>query len=338
MACSPAAKNAGSTTGGSSGGSGTTGGTSADTFAWVESLATSPNASHITAAASDATGVVIVGQITGSATVGTQTLTATSTEGNAFVAKLDPNGNVLWGQIASGDQSLFEGVTLDANSNVFITGVDYGNGAGGFVIESHPVNPNLAGSIGGDSVVAGGGVVVALDKDGNYRWASLIEITTAIDAATIAVSGTNVIVAGALDGGAALAPGEVSPITTCSTDGCVFLASFDATLGAPGFLHIADSTPARNVAGADDATIWAASDSSGNIVLAIGAGSAVVTHPSDANQIVINKYDPTGTLIWAKAAPMPASGGPDLNGLAVDASGNAYIVGDNGNRYGQGAG
>ncbi len=322
-ACNPAAG-----TGASSGGS--SGGAANDTFAWAESYTTDYSHSHIAAAAADASGVVIVGQVTGTAKFGATSLSAVNNSGNAFVAKLDANGNVLWAQIADGDQSAFEAVTVDSAGNIFIAGVTGGTGTLGFTFAGHNVLSDFQGGKIGDSfIAAGGGVVLALDKSGNYKWLNLIETSQVIDAGSITLSGSNVIVAGALDGSAAFAPDQTQVITTCPIEGCVFFASYDGQ-GNVGFLRIAPSTPARNSSAGNPREVWATSDATGNIFLVIGGFFAATTHASDANQVVINKYDPTGALTWAKSAPMPAGGGPEIVGVGTDASGAVYFGGDEG--------
>jgi hypothetical protein len=302
-----------------------------DTFAWAKAFAAGFG-SDIMAMASDPSGVVVVGQITGWATFGATTLTAPDGSGNAFVAKLDPSGNVLWAKVATGSESAFEAVVIDPSGNIFVSGIDDGDTLSGgapssFTFAGTTVAPNLSGKIGGSSVSGAAGLVARLDTNGNLTWLKFAETTTAIDMGAVALSGTNVVVSGASNGSSAFGPGETLPITcTTATTECVFLAAYDAATGAAKWGVVAPSTPARGNGAANPHQVQMGVDGTGNVFLGIGsyfegAGS------TDDSELVVNKYDPTGALTWNKLFTA-ATAQPDLNGFTVDTSGNSYVLAD----------
>ena len=47
--------------------------------------------------------------------------------GSAFIAKLDTQGNLLWAKAATGATSLFEAVLLDPGGNILVAGDGYGD-------------------------------------------------------------------------------------------------------------------------------------------------------------------------------------------------------------------
>lgn len=74
---------------------------------------------------SDANGnALITGTFKGTLTLGTTSLTATSTNGDVFIAKLDVNGNTLWakkfGQIG---ENYARGIDSDSEGNIYVSGV-----------------------------------------------------------------------------------------------------------------------------------------------------------------------------------------------------------------------
>jgi hypothetical protein len=168
-------------------------------------------------------------------------------------------------------------------------------------------------------------VIAKLDASGNPAWVKMVESTEEIDLGSLAISGSNVIAAGPLDGDAAFGPGETMTVTGCPM-GCVAFAAFDGT-GTVQWAAKAPSTPMRNNAAGNPHQVQLGTDGTGNFWLGIG-GSFEGAGAPDANQLVVNRYDATGALSWNKSFPLPIVGAePDLTGFAVDAAGNSYAVG-----------
>ena len=292
-----------------------------DDFAWVDSFSAGFGSS-IMAMATDGSSVVIVGQVVGTATLGTTTLTAASSTGNAFVAKLDGTGKVVWARVASGSSSDFEAVAIDASGNVVVSGTDFGD-APSFTFAGTTLTPNQSATIGGNPVGASAGVLTELDPTGTLEWAKMMESTGEVNVGSLAISGRTVYAAGPIIDDASFAPSEGMPITGCGTAGCVYLAAW-AGDGTVQWAKQAASTPHRGT-GVDPREVWLAANAT-NLFLAIGGDLASASGSSDAGQIVVNQYDLTGALGWSKVAPLP-NGGPSVSGLAVDATGEAFVSG-----------
>ena len=45
------------------------------------------------------------------------------------------------------------------------------------------------------------------------------------------------------------------------------------------------------------------------------------------SELLVLKYNPTGTLLWVRAYDSPGAASETLNDMAVDSSGNVYLTG-----------
>ncbi len=103
--------------------------------------------------------IVIGGLIEGTVTFGNTVLTASANGGDAFIAKLDSDGNPLWAKYAQADGiQLFEDVATDSSGN--IVGVGALQGLANF-------GSGTIGSAGEDDVL-----VVKYAKDGTNTWSA----------------------------------------------------------------------------------------------------------------------------------------------------------------------
>lgn len=284
-----------------------------DDFAWVASFAAA-SGSKVLAMAADASSVVIVGQLGGPATFGGTVLDTDggSANGEAFIAKLDVQGNLVWAKAASGATSLFEAVLIDPSGNIVVAGDDYGD-APTFAFDGVTQTSQSAG------------VLFSLDPNGGVRWSTSVPATMAIDFGSLAFSGANIVVAGALNGDAAFGGGDGGlSVSGCTGVGCVFMAMYGAD-GTPQWAEKAPSTPQRGNAAGNPREVWVAASASALWLGISGYFESGMMNP-DANQLVVNAYDTTGALTWTKSFP-DSSGSPTLSGLAVDAAGNLYVGG-----------
>lgn len=282
-----------------------------DDFEWVQSFAAA-SGSEVLAMAADASSVVIVGQLGGPATFGGTTFDAGGGNGNAFIAKLDTKGQLAWAKVATGATSLFESVLVDPAGNILVAGDDYGDA------------PTFAFD-GVSGPASRSGFIFELDPNGAVKWNVSVTATSAIDFGSIAFSGSDVVVAGALNGDADFAGDDAGlPVSGCTGVGCVFLAEYGSD-GTPRWAEKAPSTPARGNEAGNPREVWVAASTSA-IWLAI-AGYFEVGMTSDANQLVVDAYDTSGALTWNKSFP-DSSGAPTLSGLAVDASGSLFVGGN----------
>jgi hypothetical protein len=284
-----------------------------DDFVWATSFAAA-SGTEVLAMAADATSVVIVGQLGGPATFGNTVLGADGGTGNgqAFIAKLDVQGNLLWAKAATGATSLFEAVLMDPNGNILVAGDDYGD-APTFAFDG-VTQPGQAA-----------GVLFSLDPSGGVRWSASAPATIAIDFGSLALSGSNVVVAGALNGDAAFGGDDGGlPVSGCTAPGCVFLATYGAD-GTPHWAEKAPSTPQRGNEAGNPREVWVAASPSAIWLAISGYFESGMMNP-DANQLVVNAYDTTGALTWNKSFP-DSTGSPTISGLAVDGTGNLFVGG-----------
>ncbi|HLT45753.1 MAG TPA: SBBP repeat-containing protein [Rubricoccaceae bacterium] len=248
----------------------------------------------------------VTGRFDGAATFGGTVLTGYGAF-DAFVVKYDPEGAVLWARHGGSDGSdQAEGIAVDAAGNAYVTGQFEGTATFGtfsltsvgstdvFVVKYSPAGDVLWARRGG-GVNGEHGTRVALGADGAAY------------------------VAGAFNGVATF--GSTVLTSAGSTD--VFVVKYDpdgdvlwARRGGG-----AEADYARGVAvdGAGEAYVtgsFKATATFGTFDLTSGGGS----------DVFLAKYAAGGDVLWARGG-----GGPGFfdqgEGVAVDASGNAYVAG-----------
>ncbi|HTC78444.1 MAG TPA: SBBP repeat-containing protein, partial [Terriglobales bacterium] len=222
---------------------------------------------------------------------------------DAFAAKLDSNGNLIWNTfLGGGGAAKGFGVAVDVIGNVYVTG--FSNATWGSPV--HAFN-------GGIDIF-----VVKLDSNGNLIWNTFLGGSgPALEtgrAVAVDVTG-NVYVAG------------YSPATWCSPVRAFSggpLDAFAAKLDSNGIL--AWSTFLGG--GGTDYGYAVAVDISGNVYVA-GDSDAAWGSPvrafSGGIAAFVAKLDPNGTLTWNTFL----GGGLDdsCQALAMDESGNVYVAG-----------
>jgi hypothetical protein len=99
----------------------------------------------------------VTGYFSGTATFGSTTLNASSTNAS-YVAKLDPNCNFLWAEQFGGLAGTWAGIALDSSGNVYLTGAFDGTQSfGSTTLTSVSTNST--------------GYVCKMDGNGNFLWA-----------------------------------------------------------------------------------------------------------------------------------------------------------------------
>jgi hypothetical protein len=192
-----------------------------------------------------------------------------------YVAKLDPNGNVLWAkQFGSTLADTSGGIAVDAAGNVFISGgfsggIDFGTGT-------------LTPSGGSDAFL------VKLDTNGATLFAKKFGGANGSGTAVDGLGNVSIVggVSSAIDFGG-------GPIAANASD--VFVASFGND-GAYRWAHVFGDASFQQAHGI-------AADAAGNVVVAgTGAGTCdfggcVATLVNDA---FVARYDVNGALLWAR--------------------------------------
>ncbi len=273
--------------------------------------------------ATDASGnVYIIGSFKStSISFGSTTL---SNSGNAdiFIAKFNSSGTVLWATKAGGTlDDVGNSIAVDNNGNVFVTGYFKSSS---ITLGSHTLN--FSGLNGGSTIF-----IAKFDASGNSVWAKSPTGPTSNGTAD-ANSGNfittdnngNVYVTGSFE-------------TTTITFGSITLNHkgwFDMYIVK--YNNNGTEIWANSASGqCSDAGKSIAVDNSGNVYVTgyfggqCGGGTTTFGSVSLSDvwweDAFIVKYDVDGTVLWAKSA-----GGNDKdygNGICVDISGNAYIIG-----------
>lgn len=225
---------------------------------------------------------------------------------DAFVAKLDTDGTLIWNKLLGGSGSDFgQGIAVDGSGNVYLTGYTestWGNPirpwAGGvfdsFVVKLHTDGYPLWNTfLGGDGYDEGRGITV--DGDGNVSVAGFSSWTWG-DPIRPSTEDTNAFVA------------------RLDADGALLWNTFLGVYGVG--LGIAD-------------------DGIGNVyVTGEGYGTwGDPIRPADENEdAFVAKLDPTGVLLWNTFLGGPASDAAE--GIAVDAGGNVLVSGHSDGTWG----
>ena len=236
---------------------------------------------------------------------------------DVFVAKLDSSGNWLWAERAGGPSAdTGFGIAVDSSDNTYVTGIFTAS------LHTNPAdfgNTTLLSSSGSSDVF-----VAKLDSSGDWLWAkraggstdSNVGIGIAVD------SSFNAYVTGYFTGSSADF-GNTTLNSSGSSD--VFVAKLDSS---------GDWLWAKRAGGAavDDGS-GIAVDSSGNAYLTGGffgssadfGNTTLSKSNSSRSDVFVAKLDSSGDWLWAKRAGGSVN---DLGyGIAVDSSGNAYVIG-----------
>lgn len=250
----------------------------------------------------------VTGSFSGSATFGNTILT--SWWSDAYVAKLDPNGNWLWAtQVETESQTYSYGITTDENGFSYITGLFRVSATFGETTLTS-INPTHAQIY-----------VAKIDPDGNWLWATKADVVGDGHGQDIAVDAAgNCFVTGSFWGSACF--GDYSIISYQDTDSQgMFLAKLD---------------PNGNWLWVRDGGIWSqdlgygvGTDSAGNCyVTGLFSGTSTFDDISITNSggsIFIAKINSDGEWLWAmNAGGSPYSHACDID---VDETGNIFLVG-----------
>ena len=257
--------------------------------------------------------LVVAGVLTGTATFGSTTLTATGSF-DAFVGKLDAQGNWLWARRAGGSNGDFaNNVALDAGGNVYLAGFFNGDATFG----------STTLTIGGPYAL--NSFVAKLDAGGNWLWAKKLGDTSAdyIRALVVDDAG-NATVAGHFES-YSFPLGSLT-LTRAGNGADVFVARLNAS--GTWLWANAYGGSARDVARA--LTLDASGNAyvTGNFVSpTLRVGSTVLTKASSfpSSDLFVAKIDAAGNTRWAQRGG--DTGNDSGEGLALAADGTLYLTG-----------
>ncbi|MBZ5536572.1 MAG: SBBP repeat-containing protein [Acidobacteriia bacterium] len=229
---------------------------------------------------------------------------------DAFAAKLDPGGNLIWNTFlgGSGDDEVY-GLAVDGSGNVYVAGSS--TASWGLPIRAYNAGDGL------DPHNVYDAFVVKLDSSGNLIWNTFLGGSSFDEALGVAVDGSgNVYVAG--DGWGSWG----SPLRAYSNSFDVFAAK----LGSGGNLIWNTFLGGSGI----DYGLAVAVDGSGSVYV---AGDSAASWGSPVRDYGGGKYDAfaaklnsSGNLIWNTF--LGGSGDDQARWrVAVDGSGNVYVAG-----------
>jgi hypothetical protein len=285
----------------------------------------------VRAVAADTSGdVILAGLIAGPIDFGSGldggTLTATGAPAqDAFVAKLDPNGNTLWSQ-------RYNDPANPASQQALAVGTDTAGdifAAGAYVGTIEVGTTMLPGSTSQSAVL------LKLDPTGSLIWwrGGINGNTQEVQALAVTPSG-GVVVAGSTQGSFAFNFGGKTLTGTAGTT-TAFVQAFDAS-GNPGVgATTTAESPDAGGPSTDHEVTAAAVDTSGNIVVAgyysgtlifpNGQSAPAVGTSGASNVWVMELNGTTGGLIWA--ATCGDGGANRATGVTFDSMGNVLLAG-----------
>lgn len=288
---------------------------SAGTILWAKSFGSDSTTEFAKSITTDASGnIILTGSWYGNVcTIDGITIYNWYGTESTFMAKLDPNGNVLWLKNVRGmGNAVPESVTLDASGNIFITGyydllaftigtgIDtlQSNGSEDMFLVKLDASGNVLWMRGAGGTSEDRGNTVCTDAAGNAIVTGIYTDTIVFGATTLTYSGS----------------GGYSDI---------FIVKYDAS----GNVLWAKSGGNQNYN--NYPTISA--DTSGNIIMtgfynaaSITFDAVTLTNPSaPESDIFIVKYDPSGNIIWAKTEGGP--GDQTAYDITTDRAGNIYL-------------
>jgi len=243
---------------------------------------------------------------------------------NVVLVKYDSNGTALWARTVTGGtyESHFSNVAFDSFGNVYVAGHQNGNGTYTF-----GEGVSASGSYSGGNNV----VLVKYDSGGNAKWARTVsEGTSASEFKSVVVDFSgNVYAAGYQWGSATYTYGSGASATgTASGRNNAVLVKYDSSGNAKW---------ARTVNSGNEVSEFydVAADSSGNVYVAgnqrgtgtFTYGSGVsATGTSSYYNVVLVKYDSSGTALWARTV-LTGAGDSEFYSVAIDSSDNVYAAG-----------
>ena len=282
--------------------------------------------------ATDAVGNVYAAGLFGSVVdfdpgLGISNLTASGSNVNAYIVKLNSNGNLIWakalGGTTAGSSSQVNAMCVDAANNVHVTGrfsgtVDFDPGIGTFTITG-------TGGTGFPNAF-----VTKLNNDGDLVWAKSLGGTLTVEAYGISVDlSGNVLTTGVFVNTLDVDPGAgVSTITSVANSGDIYISKLDINgnfvwgkgIGSTGVDH------GRAIATDALGNVYTTGFFYRTVDFDPGAGIFNLTALGGVNDdFFISKLDSDGNFVWAVN-----TGGINRdrgNAICIDPSGAIYVGG-----------
>jgi uncharacterized delta-60 repeat protein len=256
--------------------------------------------------------VVIVGNFFGTLTFGQGEPNETSLTApeclDVFVARYDPDGMLVWAKQAGGAaHDIGRGVAALSDGSVVVTGFF----SGAAVFGAGESNETSLTSTGGSDCF-----IARYELDGSLTWAKQAGGAGTHGYCLTAISDDSVVVAGYFADAATFAPGEPNETSLTSVGSLdVFVARYDPdgslawAKRAGGF----GSTEAYGVAATSDDSVVVTGRIDGAATFGAGEPNETVLTGGSisssmmAGAVFVARYNPDGTLAWAKGTGDPWS-------------------------------
>ncbi|HTH47095.1 MAG TPA: putative Ig domain-containing protein [Candidatus Limnocylindria bacterium] len=269
----------------------------------------------------DGTGnVYVVGDFIGTASFGSTTLTSRG-DVDAFVTKLDANGNFLWArQMGGTSEDHGNAVGVDGSGKVYVTGEFLGTATFGTFSRT---------------AVVYGAFVAKLDASGIFAWVSQMGATDELTAGVVIPYALSVTSTGSVHVGGDLVGFSMDTVnfggTTFTLQGDqdeLHQDAFVAKLDTNGGFVWAKQGKASASKHAHINGIM--TDTGGNVYMGgafdgtLSFGTATLTSTGSLDGYVA-KLDPSGVPVWLKQVGGAADGGVDA--LSLDGAGSVFAAG-----------
>ena len=267
---------------------------------------------------------VVTGNFTGSTTFGplepNQTVLTSSGAYDIFIARYNPDGMLEWAKRAGGsyDDDIGYGITTLSDNSTVVTGFFKGSATFG------PLEPSqtILNSAGYTDIF-----IARYNPDGTLAWAKRAGGTNVdVGLGTTTLSDNSTVVTGYFRGTATFGPDEINQtVLTTSGDNDIFIARYnpDGTLAwakqAGG--SIENHEMGNGVTTLSDNSTVVTGRFYGLATFGHGEPNETILSSLGDSEIFIAKYNPDGTLAWAKSARGQSSdGGNAITTLSDDST------------------
>jgi hypothetical protein len=249
--------------------------------------------------------VYVSGEYTDTAVFSGITLISSSYE-DIFLAKYDPNGNLIWIKSVGGyNIDAPSSLAIDNNNNIYMTGVNFGTA----VFDTITLN-NTSGFPNA--------FIAKFDSGGDVQWAKTIGNTDWDQGGGIAVHNNNLYISGTFS----LSVVMGSTTLTSSGQRDFYLAKLDLN---GNYLWARSAGSIQNEQGRSIAIDGAENIFVDGLFFAdMTIGSIILVNPG-AFYGFIAKYDSSGNVIWAKSVST-TNGEVGMGPIAIDSSNNLYVT------------
>jgi len=301
------------------------------TVAWAkidDLISNSPAAVFNDVVVASSGNVYAVGAINSAGVLNWGNVTATGLHSNdptPLIVKFDSSGTAVWAKTVTSAtaKAVFSSVALDSSENLYVAGYQYGTTA---------VTYGTVTLTGTTATLNYNAIVVSYNKDGDVRWGDIAGGPTTKDGSQfrgIAVDANNrVTVCGDQYKGVKHTYGTVDVTGSSSTGYNAVVVPYNdqgVVQWAKTLTSGGSSNSFNSVAADSSGNLYCVGYVTGNTPYNFGVG-AITGSASSAKNLVMVKYDSSGTNLWAKTVST-GNGETVFNSVAVDSSGNAYAAG-----------